>query len=107
MRAGDKGWREKSDAEKKAHHTHKIWAAGVLPGYNDTKVPGRKGTYIVPRNNGGTYRTSWTAALASTPDWFTITTFNEWFEGAMIEPSVTYGNLYLTITQQFARQWHG
>jgi len=107
MGAVDKGFRAKIDAYNAAHHTHKIWAAGVLPGYNDTKVPGRKGTYIVPRNKGGTYRTSWSAALASTPDWVTITTFNEWFEGAMIEPSVIYGNLYLNITQQFARQWHG
>ena len=107
MSAVDKGFRAKIDAYNQAHHSSKIWAAGVLPGYNDTRVPGRKGTYIVPRNNGATYRTSWSAALSSAPDWVTITTFNEWFEGAMIEPSVTYGNLYLNITQQFARQWHG
>jgi hypothetical protein len=79
----------------------------VLPGYDDTRVPGRKGTYIVPRNNGATYRSSWSGALASNPDWITITSFNEWFEGSMIEPSVQYGNLYLNITQQFAKQWHG
>ncbi len=103
----DQDFRSQIDTYNAANHTHKIWAAGVIPGYNDTHVPGRTGTYIVPRNNGATYQQSWTAALSSHPDWVTITSFNEWFEGAMIEPSVTYGNLYLTLTQQYAKQLHG
>ncbi len=107
MRAVDQEFRGKVDAYNRAHHTQKIWAAGVLPGYDDTKVPGRKFTYVVKRYNGATYRTSWTAAMASNPEWITITTFNEWFEGAMIEPGVHYGNQYLGLTKQFAMQWHG
>jgi hypothetical protein len=107
MAAVDQGFRAKIDAYNSANHTHKIWAAGVLPGYDDTRVPGRTGTYIVSRNNGVAYTTSWTGAIASNPDWITITSFNEWFEGAMIEPSVTYGTHYLTLTQQYAKQWHG
>jgi hypothetical protein len=103
----DQGFRNEITAYNQAHHTQKIWAAGVLPGYDDTRVPGRKGTYIVPRNDGKTYQESWTGALASSPDWITITSFNEWFEGSMIEPSVTYGTQYLTLTQQYARKWHG
>jgi hypothetical protein len=95
----------KYNSDNNAHHTQKIWAAGVLPGYNDTKVPGRKGTYIVPRKDGATERTSWNAAIASHPDWITITSFNEWFEGSMLEPSVTYGNLYINLTGQLAWQW--
>ncbi len=102
----DQGFRSQINAYNAAHHTHKIWAAGVIPGYDDTRVPGRTGTYIVPRNNGATYGQSWVGALASQPDWVTITSFNEWFEGAMIEPSVTYGNQYLTLTQQYAKQLH-
>ncbi len=105
MTAVDQGFRAKIDAYNSANHTQKIWAAGVLPGYNDTRVPGRTGTYIVPRNNGATYTESWQAAIASNPSWITITSFNEWFEGSMIEPSVTYGNLYLNLTAQFTRQW--
>ncbi len=103
--AVDQSFRDKIDAYNHAHHTLKIWAAGVLPGYDDTRIPGRKGTYVVPRHNGATYRESWNGALASNPDWITITTFNEWFEGAMIEPGIHYGNLYLDITRAFARRW--
>lgn len=102
----DQSFRGQIDAYNTTNHTHKIWAAGVIPGYDDTHVAGRTGTYIVPRNNGATYQKSWTAAISSHPDWVTITSFNEWFEGAMIEPSVTYGNLYLTLTQQYAKQLH-
>ncbi len=107
MKAVDQGFRNKINAYNAAHHTHKIWAAGVLPGYDDTRVPGRKGTYKIARNNGATYRTSWDAAIASNPDWVTITSFNEWFEGAMIEPSVTYNTQYLNITQHYTHLWHG
>jgi len=105
--AVDQGFRAKIDAYNSAHSTQKIWAAGVLPGYDDTRIPGRKGTYVVARNNGATYSESWTGALASKPDWVTITSFNEWFEGSMIEPSVSYGNLYLNMTQQFTKQFQG
>lgn len=105
--AVDQGFRNEINAYNSTHHTQKIWAAGVLPGYNDTKVPGRKGTYIVPRNNGATYGMSWSGATASSPDWVTITSYNEWFEGSMLEPSVTYGNLYLNLTNTYAWRWRG
>ncbi|GCE05852.1 hypothetical protein KDAU_31810 [Dictyobacter aurantiacus] len=103
----DQGFRDKINAYNKAHNTQKIWAAGVMPGYDDTRVPGRKNTFVVPRNNGAAYTTSWNAAIGSAPDWITITSFNEWYEGAMIEPSVTYGNQYLDLTRQFTQRWHG
>ena len=107
MDAVDQGFRAKVDAYNSAHQSSKIWAAGVSPGYDDTRVPGRSGTFIVPRNNGTTYTTSWNAAITSNPSWVTVTSYNEWFEGSMIEPGVTYGNLYLTLTQQFTQKWHG
>lgn len=107
MAAVDMEFRNKVNTYNATYHTHKIWAAGVMPGYDDTRVPGRIGTYKVLRNNGATYHTSWNAAITSNPDWITITTFNEWFEGAMIEPSVAYGTRYLTITQQESKRWHG
>lgn len=105
MTAVDQEFEGKVATYNSANNTQKIWAAGVEPGYNDTRIPGRTGTYIVTRNNGATYTESWQAAIASNPSWITITSFNEWFEGSMIEPSVTYGNLYLNMTAQFTRQW--
>jgi hypothetical protein len=107
MPAVDQGFRNKVDAYNKANGTNKIWAAGIIPGYDDTHVPGRQGAYSIARNNGATYTTEWQAAMASNPEWITITSFNEWFEGSMIEPSATYGTEYLNLTQQFAKQWHG
>lgn len=105
MAAVDQGFRASVDAYNSANGTHKIWAAGVIPGYDDTRIPGRNGTYVVPRNNGATYNTSWTAAIASDPDWITITSFNEWFEGTMIEPGISYNTLYLDVTQRYTSQW--
>jgi hypothetical protein len=107
MTAVDQGFRSKVDAYNSANGTSKIWAAGVIPGYDDTRVPGRKGTYSIARKNGAIYSTEWQAAMASNPEWITITSFNEWFEGSMIEPSATYGALYLNLTQQYTKQWHG
>jgi hypothetical protein len=98
----DQQFRDRIDYYNSVNHTQKIWAAGVMPGYNDTLIPGRTNTFIVPRNSGETYATSWQAAIDSTPDWITITSFNEWFEGAMIEPGVSYGNFYLQMTQLYS-----
>jgi hypothetical protein len=107
MNQVDQGFRTQINAYNQTHKTQKIWAAGVVPGFNDSKVPGRTNHVVVARNNGTTYRTSWAGAISSSPDWITITSFNEWFEGSMIEPSVTYNDLYMSITQQYIKQWRG
>ncbi len=39
------------------------------------------------------------------PDWVLITTFNEWHEGSEIEPSVEYGSLFITLTNEYATQF--
>jgi hypothetical protein len=107
MTAVDQGFRDKITAYNKANGTQKIWAAGIIPGYDDTRVPGRQGAYSIARNGGATYGTSWRAAIASNPEWITITSFNEWFEGSTIEPSMSYGDLYLTLTRQYTSLWRG
>jgi hypothetical protein len=101
MKGVDQGFRHKVDEYNEEHHTHKIWAAGIVPGYDDTRVPGRQGAYRIARNKGKTYRVSWEGAISSNPEWITITSYNEWYEGSMIEPSKSYGNLYLDITRRY------
>ena len=50
---------------------------------------------------------SWQAAIGSAPDWIVITSFNEWPEGTYIEPSQTYGNLFLDLTAQWSAVFRG
>lgn len=105
MAAVDASFRTRVNAYNASARAQKIWAAGVEPGYDDTRVPGRARPHRVPRKGGATYRLSWIAAIASHPDWITVSTFNEWFEGAMIEPGRTYGTTYLRLTRQYADRW--
>jgi hypothetical protein len=93
-------WGERVREYNATHATRKLWVATVMPGYDDTKAPGRAHTYRYDRRNGEYYRQTWQAAITSSPDLVIITSFNEWVEGTMIEPSVSYGNLYLDITAQ-------
>lgn len=81
-----------------------LTVATVSPGYNDTKANGTLNP-IVPRGLAGErYIATWDAAIAAEPDWVLITSWNEWFEGTYIEPSVGYGGLALQQTiEQTAR----
>lgn len=88
----------------RAFGADKIWVATVMPGNDDTRTR-RPGAYVRDRRGGDFYRETWRAAFASYPDWIIITSWNEWVEGTMIEPSVTYGDLYLNITREFAAQF--
>jgi len=57
--------------------------------------------------DGEFYRSTFEAALESDPDWIFITSWNEWWEHTYIEPSELYGDQYLRMTREFARQWKG
>jgi hypothetical protein len=79
----------------------RLWVATVMPGYDDTRTD-RQDVFALDRRDGDYYRQTWAAAIASQPDWIIITSFNEWVEGTMIEPSLTYGDLYLNLTREQA-----
>ncbi len=68
-----------------AHKKHLICAPSVGPGYDAKRGDGD--THFKPRRNGGTYDAMWRAAIASSADQVTITSFNEWHEGTQIEPA--------------------
>lgn len=81
-----------------------LYVATVSPGFDDSKLPERT-PRVTPRGAGGArYLASWDAALSARPDWVLITSWNEWFEGTSIEPSLAYGDLALRQTaEQIAR----
>jgi len=79
------------------------WSQGLPPGalYVPSVMPGNSAKRIgyppetyVPRLDGATYNEQWTAALGTgvEPEMVTITSFNEWHEGSMIEPPAVGAN---------------
>ena len=86
------------------HNLQRLWVATAMPGFNNSGIQ-RESPTIVGRQGGAYYRQTWAAAIASRPDWIVVTSFNEWVEGSMIEPSVSYGNLYLDLTRELAAQF--
>jgi hypothetical protein len=100
-------FRGQVDEYNAVHGTRRLWVATVMPGYDDSHIAGRPGTYSYPRQGGAYYRQTWEAAMASRPKMIIVTSFNEWREGTMIEPSVTYGQLYLDLTAELAAAFKG
>ena len=84
-----------------------LYVATVSPGYDDTKIPDPARTApVVPRGDAGErYLASWEAALGAQPDWVMITSWNEWFEGTAIEPSIGPGDLALRQTAEQAARF--
>ncbi len=96
-------WRAKVDTYNKQNGAQRLWTAGVIPGWDESKVvPPRDPAKVIPRKDGALYEENWRAAIASNPEWITITSWNEWFEGTQIEPANDYGNRYLEITRHYA-----
>ena len=82
------GWKQAGDFCKA---NGLVWAPSVGPGYvDDRAVPGNT-TPTLNRDNGATYDREWGNALnvstGGPPDWVSITSFNEWHEGSIIEPA--------------------
>ncbi|MFC4014235.1 ThuA domain-containing protein [Nonomuraea purpurea] len=79
------GWQQAA-AYAKQHNL--VWAPSVGPGYiDDRAVPGNT-TPTLTRDNGATYDKEWTNAVNTAPTWVSITSFNEWHEGSVLEPAV-------------------
>ena len=95
-----KGFRTKVDSAAAKYGQPKVWAAGVAPGWDNSRQ-GNPVQVLIGRDNGGYYSRRWEAAIASNPDLVTITSWNEWGEGTAIEPGSSYGNLYLDITRDY------
>jgi len=75
------------------HADGKIWLAPFSPGF-DARLVG--GTKSVDRKDGETLVTQYQAAAKSSPDAFGLISWNEFSENTHVEPSVTFGDRYLT-----------
>jgi hypothetical protein len=95
-------YRQVSEA---AHKQDKLFAATVLPGFDDRKIR-TPGTLLL-REDGGCYNKTWHAAVGSGADWVLITSWNEWHEGSEIEPSLENGTDYLWLTAQWVQGYEG
>lgn len=85
-------------ASKAASSENVKFFATVIPGYNDTEI--RSPGFKVERENGNYYNSIWKIAKKSNPDYYLITSFNEWHEGTEIEPSLEYGYRYINLTAE-------
>jgi glycoprotein endo-alpha-1,2-mannosidase len=77
-----------------------LYIPSVIPGFSAVRIRYASDTFV-PRLNGKTYADQWTAALGMgvQPAMVTVTSFNEWHEGSMIEPPLVgadngYGHKY-------------
>jgi len=91
------------DVVKLARDNHRISCVDIIPGYDDTKIrhPGLK----VDRLDGQVYSILWDETIKASPDWVLITSWNEWHEGSEIEPSLEYGDKYLTLTKEYTERF--
>ena len=76
------------------HKNGGIWIAPAAPGF-DARLVG--GTSVVERKAGETLKTELNTALQSMPDAIGLISWNEFSENSHIEPSQSYGNLYLKV----------
>jgi hypothetical protein len=84
----------------------KLWVPPVSPGCDDSAV--RATTCLQGRAGGSYYQSTWDGALASNPSWaVVVSTWDEWAEQTQIEPGDDYGDLYTSITRDYAATWKG
>jgi len=76
------------------HADGKIWIAPFSPGF-DARLVG--GTKAVDRKDGETLVTQYEAAAQSSPDAVGLISWNEFSENTHVEPSVAFGDRYLTV----------
>ena len=71
-----------------AHEHDKLFIPCVAPGYIDTRIRPWNNRNTRDREKGAYYDRAFEAALAASPDFIGITSFNEWHEGTQIEPAI-------------------
>lgn len=80
-------WKNWQSLAKFAKDQNLLFSPSVGPGYIDTTVRPWNFANTRHRRHGHYYEVAWRAALASQPNFISITSFNEWHEGTQIEPA--------------------
>ena len=80
----------------------RIYAASVIPGYDDRHIDRPQPEYSFPREDGALYASQWAAATDTASDQALVVSFNEWMETSNIEPNEEWGEQYLDLTAQHA-----
>jgi hypothetical protein len=81
-----------------------IWVATAMPGWDNTYTQ-QSERYIRERGDGAFLRETFGAGASTSPNMIVITSWNEWWEGTHIEPSVKYGDFYLNLTRQVIAEY--
>jgi len=85
------------------------WHATIMPGFDEERSQAEKKAQAAPgwkdRDHGKYYRMTFDAALASSPDWIHITSFNELAEHTHIEPTKEFGWFYIDMTARFVDEF--
>lgn len=80
----------------------------VYPGFDNTGVWGwGDGPFVTPREDGAFYARSWERALTNDAWFVQVATWNDFGEGATIEPTDEYGFKYLEMTESYAARLKG
>jgi len=82
----------------------KLLAFTVMPGADKRWY---QNDLYLDRADGKTYEDFWQTATSKDTDIVLITSWNEWHEGAEIEPSLEYGYKYLNLTRQSTSNYKG
>lgn len=82
----------------------RLWAATVSPGQNNLARNPVGGRYR-SRDGGLRYDRTWSAAIASEPDWVLVTSWNEWYEATHVAPGQSTGRRALDQTRQWSERF--
>jgi hypothetical protein len=90
---------------------NKLWGPTVIPGYDDRQIYPHAHSYVGrdrTMNYGTrlTYDGMWEDAIACSPCWVFICSFNEIHEGTEIDVSVEYGDLFINRTAYYTGLFH-